>query len=279
VGANVVVGQRVTKWFFTTAARLAFYCSYRDALSRDAMLQAGLDSARHGRVYPDLAFGLPAPPEISGAAKTVGVGVMAYYGGNDDRRHADEIHAAYVEKMKRFVQWLADSGHKIRLFGGDNRFDDAVVAEVLADLRGYRPDLEPTWAAAEPITTMRELMEQVAPVDTVVAIRYHNVLCALKLSKPTVSIGYAAKHDVMMADMGLAEFCQSARSLDVDRLIEQFKELEARSPQLRQAMLERNAEKTRSLDDQFAVLSTLLFQQGQPARAAATREPAPEGAR
>jgi polysaccharide pyruvyl transferase WcaK-like protein len=280
VGANVVVGQRLTKWFFTTAARLAFYCSYRDALSRDAMLQAGLDSARHGRVYPDLAFGLPAPPEVPGTGQTVGVGVMAYYGGsgNDDRQHADEIHAAYVEKMKRFVRWLADSGHKIRLFGGDNRFDDRVVEEVLADLRAYRPDLEPMWAAAEPITTMRELMEQVAPVGTVVATRYHNVLCALKLSKPTVSIGYAAKHDVMMADMGLAEFCQSARSLDVDRLIEQFKELESRAPQLRQAMLERNAEKTRSINDQFGVLSTLLFQEGQPARAVA-QEPAPEGIR
>ena len=35
-----------------------------------------------------------------------------------------------------------------------------------------------------------------------------------------------------MAEMGLAEFCQSARSLDVDRLIEQFTELESRSAQL-----------------------------------------------
>ena len=35
-----------------------------------------------------------------------------------------------------------------------------------------------------------------------------------------------------MADMGLAEFCQFASSLDVDRLIEQFTELESRSAQL-----------------------------------------------
>ena len=45
---------------------------------------------------------------------------MAYHGTNDDREQADEIHAAYVEKMKRFVRWLVDSGHRIRLFGGDN---------------------------------------------------------------------------------------------------------------------------------------------------------------
>ncbi len=259
VGASVV-SQRLTKWLFKTAARLAFYCSYRDEVSRDAMRQAGLDVSE-ARVYPDLAFGLPVPAEAPGAAQTVGVGVMAYYGGNstEDRRHAEEIHAAYVEKMKRFVRWLADSGYQIRLFGGDNRFDDRVAEQILADLREHRPGLEPVCAAAEPVTSMRELAREMAPVGTVVATRFHNVLCALKLSKPTISIGYAPKHDLMMADMGMSEFCQSARSLDVDRLIEQFTELEKRSAQLRKVMAERNEEKVRRLGQQFALLTALLF--------------------
>ncbi len=29
--------------------------------------------------------------------------------------------------------------------------------------------------------------------DIIVASRFHNVVCALKLSKPTISIGYEAK--------------------------------------------------------------------------------------
>lgn len=66
---------------------------------------------RHDHVYPDLAFALPVPPVGRGDPLTVGVGVMAYYGTNDDRKQADEIHASYIEKMKRFVRWLADSGH------------------------------------------------------------------------------------------------------------------------------------------------------------------------
>ena len=104
-----------------------------------------------------------------------------------------------------------------------------MVQEILADLRAHRPDLEPMWVVAEPVTSLAELMQQMAPVGTVVAIRYHNVLCALKLCKPTISLGYARKHDLLMADMGLSEFCQFAKSLDVDRLIEQFTELESRS--------------------------------------------------
>jgi polysaccharide pyruvyl transferase WcaK-like protein len=277
VGANVI-SQRLTKWLFASAARLAFYRSYRDTLSHDAIRRAGVDTT-HDHVYPDLAFALPTPPDGPSAALTVGVGVMAYYGGNDDRRRADEIHASYVEKMKCFVRWLADSGHRIRLFGGDNNFDDSLVQEVLADLRAYRPDLEPMWAVAEPITSMGELMREIAPVGTVVATRYHNVLCALKLSKPTLSIGYAAKHDVLMADMGLSEFCQSARSLDVGRLIKQFTELENRSAELRRTMAERNTAKARDLDHQFALLSTLLFPSGEPARGAAEPRSAAGGIR
>jgi polysaccharide pyruvyl transferase WcaK-like protein len=259
VGASVV-DQRLTRWLFTNAARLAFYCSYRDEVSRDAMREAGLDVSE-ARIYPDLAFGLPAPPEAEGAEQTVGVGVMAYYGGNssEDRRQADEIHAAYVEKMKRFVFWLADSGYQIRLFGGDNRFDDRVAEQILAALAEHRPGLEQMYAVAEPVTSMQELMREMTPVGTVVATRFHNVLCALKLSKPTISIGYASKHDRMMADMGLSEFCQPARSLDVDRLIEQFTELQKRSAELRKAMAERNEEKVRRLGQQFALLNTLLF--------------------
>jgi polysaccharide pyruvyl transferase WcaK-like protein len=274
VGASVL-SQRLTKLFFTSAAKLAFYRSYRDTGSYDAMQRAGID-VTHDHVYPDLAFALPVPPVGPGDPQTVGVGVMAYYGTNDDRRQADEIHVAYVKKMKRFVRWLADSGYRIRLFGGDNLWDDGIVEEILSDLRAHRPDLEPMWAIADPVTSLDELMREMAPVGTIVAIRYHNVLCALKLGKPTLSLSYARKHDLLMTDMGLSEFCQFANTFDVDRLIEQFTVLQARSSQLSAAMAERNAEKARLLEQQFASLSGLLFPTDRVAGSPAVRKPAHE---
>jgi polysaccharide pyruvyl transferase WcaK-like protein len=277
VGASVL-SQRLTKLFFTSAAKLAFYRSYRDAGSFEAMRRAGID-VTHDRVYPDLAFALPVPAVGPGDPLTVGVGVMDYHGTNDDRAQADEIHASYLEQMKRFVRWLADSGHRIRLFGGDNLWDDTVIEEILADLRAHRPDLEPMWAVAEPVTSLEELMREMAPVGTVVAIRYHNVLSALKLCKPTLSISYAKKHDLLMQGMGLGEFCQFANTLDVDRLIEQFEELKSRSDQLTGTMAERNAEKAQLLEQQFAVLSALLFAAGPQSRTAAGAEPAREAVR
>jgi len=96
-------------------------------------------------------------------------------------------------------------------------------------------------------------------VNSVIAMRYHNLICALKLCKPTVSIGYSPKHDVLMAGMGLERYCQSVDTLDMARLKVQFEELEGRSAELRHYMQERNAENVVQLNEQFAKLSTVLF--------------------
>jgi polysaccharide pyruvyl transferase WcaK-like protein len=94
VGATIIQ-QRATRWLFNSAARLAYYRSYRDTFSRDAMSQRGLNTSKDP-VYPDLVFGIPAPPYDPGDPQTVGIGVMAYYGTNDDRGSSDEIHIAYM---------------------------------------------------------------------------------------------------------------------------------------------------------------------------------------
>jgi polysaccharide pyruvyl transferase WcaK-like protein len=274
VGANVI-GKRMTRWLSTTSARLAFYRSYRDVLSQEAMQQRGLDAAKDP-VFPDLVFALPTPPHGAGDPQTVGVGVMAYYGSNDDRADADKIHARYMETMKGFVRWLIDNDYRIRLFAGDNRHDDSVVQEILADLRSNRPHLESAWAVGNPVTSLTDLMREIAPVGSVVAIRYHNVISALKLSKPTLSLSYATKHDVLMAGVGLSEFCLPARTVDLDQLKERFTQLQARSAELRAAVSERNATTMGQADRQFALLSALLLPGSIPApRAAAEREPAP----
>jgi polysaccharide pyruvyl transferase WcaK-like protein len=232
----------------------------------------GLDTSGDA-VYPDLAFSLPTPSGGRAAMGSVGVGVMDYSGGNDDRQQAEEIHATYVEKIKCFILWLVDNGRSVRLFTGDVH-DERVVHEILTALREQRPELSQSRIIAEPVSSLDELMSQMASVDTVVATRYHNVICALKLAKPTLSIGYGAKFDAIMTEMGLAEFCQSAKSLDVSRLIEQFIELEDRSKQLRQTMIERNSENRRLLSHQFATLSAILFPAAEQTDTSAEAQPA-----
>jgi polysaccharide pyruvyl transferase WcaK-like protein len=164
---------------------------------------------------------------------------------------------------------LLDNGRPVRLFTTDVH-DEPVMREVIRDMRERRPELDPSQIIAQPASSLDELMRHLASVDTVVASRFHNVLCALKLAKPTVSVGYAAKFEALMTEMGLAEFCQPARSLNLDRLVEQFTELESRSAELRHTMMERTAENAQLLDRQFATLSALLFGVAEPLGNAAT---------
>jgi polysaccharide pyruvyl transferase WcaK-like protein len=269
VGANVA-RERLTRWLFGAAGRLAFYRSYRDTLTRDAMRAQGVNTSRD-QVYPDIAFALPAPSAGPGDPRTVGIGVMDYHGTDgDDPGRGEEIRSAYVSKMKRFTRWLVDNDRRVRLFIGDtHNADESVVAEILADIRAYRPELDPDWVVAEPVTTFADLMRAMDQVSTVIATRYHNVICAIMLAKPTISIGYGEKNAVLMAGTGLADYCQSIGSLDVDRLIEQFTDLESHAAELRETIAAGNQAKAPLIERQFAELSAVLFPAATPAPAPA----------
>lgn len=256
VGADLIK-LPLSRWLVTSAAGFTRYCSFRDEMSLEAMAAMGVDVSG-SRVYPDLAFALPTPPDAPTGRRTVGVGVMSYHGGNGDRDRAEEIYQNYVGALKRFVRWLVDHDHQVRLFIGDLG-DQPVVDEILADIGQTRGEAGADRVSAEPMVTLSDLTRQIATVDTVVATRYHNVLCALKAAKPTVSIGYAAKNDVLMAQMGLGDFCQSARSVDFDRLVEQFTALESRRDQLSATIADRNARNRELLAEQFDRLATTVF--------------------
>ncbi|MCX4420190.1 polysaccharide pyruvyl transferase family protein [Streptomyces mirabilis] len=257
VGA-ATIGNRPTRALVRWSGRLAAYRSYRDAQSRDAMRAMGVDTARD-EVYPDLAFALPTP-RASGPDKLsvpsappgpVCVGVMDFHGGNDDRARAEEIYRRYLDGTIRFVRTLAEEGRPVRLLTGD-QCDATVVAAILDAVDS------PLVTAAEP-SSLADLMKEMAAADTVVAIRYHNLICALKTGTPVLALCYAAKSDSLMAEMGLGAYCHPAREVDADRLLEQFRELEKRSAELRQTLTERNLAAARRLEHQFNSLTTTLF--------------------
>ncbi|EKX64075.1 hypothetical protein Sipo8835_10515 [Streptomyces ipomoeae] len=269
VGA-ATIGNRPTRALVRWSARLAAYRSYRDAQSRDAMRAMGVDTARD-EVYPDLAFALPTPEASrshtgtpSGSPGTVCVGVMDFHGGNDDRARAEEIHRRYLDGTIRFVRALVEEGRPVRLLTGD-ACDASVVAAILDAVDS------PLVTAAEP-SSLADLMKEMAAADSVVAVRYHNLICALKTGTPVLALSYAAKSDALMDRMGLGAFCHPAREVDADRLLAQFRELEQRSAELRRTLTERNLVAARQLEQQFTELTAVLFPTTDHARAHARQE-------
>ena len=102
--------------------------------------------------------------------------------------------------MTEFVRWLVDDGREVRLLVGDEV--DETVAERIVDEVGsgrvvHRGDVHDGRSAAQDRAGRRGGGDPVP-----------QRVCAVKLAKPTVSIGYAAKSDAIMAEMGLGEFCQ-----------------------------------------------------------------------
>jgi len=256
VGATTIK-PRPTRWLRNGAAHLAYYRSYRDRISWDVMQQSGT-FARSDPVYTDLVFSLPVPQSSAGDPRLVGVGIMSYFGAGDDRRDGQRIHHDYIEAMTQFLCWLLDNDYRVRLLSGDDSKDDSVIASVMADLLTRRPGLAPGDVVANPVSSLGDLLEEIEPVGSVIGARFHNVVSGLRLSKPTISVGYSLKHDALMEDMGVPEFALSARSVTGPQLIDVFTELRSRSSEVR-ALLETNLRyKQRGLEEQFQDLAVLI---------------------
>jgi polysaccharide pyruvyl transferase WcaK-like protein len=102
-------------------------------------------------------------------------------------------------------------------------------------------------------------MSEMAVAEVVVASRFHNLICALKLGKPTVSLGYAGKNARLLSDFGLGEFSQVIDSFDVDLLVDQIAEVKRRRATLERHFNETLRRYDEQLSEQFRRLSVELL--------------------
>lgn len=229
IGAGPI-GNRLSRFLMVSGARLAHFRSYRDQISKDFMTEAGVDTSQDC-VTPDLVFRMPTPDRpvnsaVGGGERlTIGVGVMGYRGWyGDDAGGA--VFANYMEKLARFIRCLTASGHDVRLLVGDSGDDHVAIETLLASVKDDPP--EGAAMAVEPIASLHDLMRQIAQTDIVVATRFHNIVGALKMGKPTISLGYARKNDALMGEMGLAAYAHHVEHFDVGTLIRQVADLATR---------------------------------------------------
>lgn len=227
IGAGPISGSMSAR-LLLGAASMASYRSYRDEISKEFMIERRVH-ARGDPVVADIAF-LLAPPEgrlrahSINARKTIGIGLMSYRGWEHASPDGAQTISVYLDKIVQFSCWLLDNGYRIRFLIGEYT-DAPVVEEAVKRIRLTRTFVEGEDFAAEPTLTLEALMEQMAETEVVVATRYHNIVAALLMHKPALSISYARKNGALLADAGLAEFQQGIETLNVDLLIDQFRKL------------------------------------------------------
>ncbi len=217
IGAGPV-NHPLSRRFLCWASTLAAFRSYRDQVSHDFMKQLGVSPAGDF-VSADIAFALPTvPDEIEDSShQCVGLGVMSYRGWKKNGRDGDAVYADYVAKMTTLARRLLGGGRQVRLLIGD-KGDMEAAHDILEQL----PAAEADKVTFEPSASLHDLMQQIAKTDVVIASRYHNIVCALAMGRPAISLAYASKNDALLHDTGLAAFCHRIDSFDPETILSQI---------------------------------------------------------
>lgn len=213
----------ISRWFMKSAARMCHYRSYRDRHSKEFMLRNGSKVEGDG-VFPDLAFRLPIAADDrdpDGQNITVGLGVMNYTGWSRNGAEGYTICRNYFSKLTTFATWLLEQGYRIRLLTGDS-IDETAVQQFLHRLGPAMSDTRRERISVEPTRSLHELMRQIGMTDIVVGTRFHNIVCAMKMQRPVISLSYAAKNEALLADTGLHGFSQHVETFDLEVLKRQF---------------------------------------------------------
>ncbi len=246
----------VTRWFIRAALSLAEYRSYRDSYSKHFLEGIGF-KADNDYLYPDLAFSLPRAlfPECNshGRPRTViGVGVKDYYGKLGlPQRGGEAKYRAFIEKLGTFVTWLLKNRYSVRLLIGDTLYDNEVKRDLIEVLRnrGFTND---DWdLISESISSVENVLSELASTDIVVSARFHNILLALMLNRTAVSLSYHEKFASLMSGVGLAEYCHDIDDLDVDALTGHIVRLEKEAENLRPHIKQKVEEYRIALDEQY----------------------------
>jgi len=218
IGAEYAV-NRLTRRLNVATVKRAAHVSYRDLASAAAMARAGARAPE--AIAPDLVFAHPVSKLTAPEPGRLVVGVMAYYGPADDPVRGAAVRRTYVATMAEALARLTDGGDQVVLVGGDG-VDVDVAHEIRAAVFAQRPRLRARAVVVREFTTFTELTEEMMGAEVVVASRFHNLICALRLARPTVSVGYARKNRHLMQALSLDEYCQEIGQLDGDLLVTQI---------------------------------------------------------
>jgi polysaccharide pyruvyl transferase WcaK-like protein len=256
VGAGPIYSTR-GRWLVKSILSLADFRSYRDHSTLQYLASIGF-RAENDRVYPDLAFSLPEaaiPNRDTGKRRrsVVGLGIMPYAGKYSVANPTDKTYLAYLENLVLLVKWLLGRGYDVRLLIGDIG-DTEAIREFGDLLKGRISACDEEHIIDEPISSVENLLSQIAATDLVVATRFHNVLLSLFCNKPVISISFHHKCEALMSAMGLSEYCLNINDLSAAQLIERFCDLEANCEKIKSSISEKARKFRAALDQQYEII-------------------------
>jgi polysaccharide pyruvyl transferase WcaK-like protein len=236
--ASVGVGpvrSPLSRFLLRRAARLAAYRSYRDVGSLEAAARIGLKGEQV--IAPDLAHSLhfvrphrePPPPS---APLVVGINPMPYF----DERYWPEsdarVYASYIDALAEFAVWLRRRNYEVRFFPTQLRADPPIIEDIRDRMRTSAAGLVGPVPANPMVGSFEDLVALLAEVDLVVATRFHGIVLAHLMGKPTIGIAYRRSTRDLLKDLGLAEFVLDVSEITPQGLAARLKMLEAQRAEI-----------------------------------------------
>lgn len=257
VGAGPVLNP-MSRWFIKLALSMADYRSYRNDYSKKYLERIGF-KANMDPIYPDLAFSLPITMMENSINRNsdklvIGVGVKDYYGKDAMQQDRDSIYKLYVDKTGYFIIWLYENGYTVRLLVGDTLYDNNVKEDIKYNILNKGVDYNNGNIIDEPIHSVGQIVTQISKTDVVVSPRFHNIILALMLNKPVISLSYHDKFSSLMADQELEEYCLNLDDLNIDRLIEMFTKLMDNAENIKHRIQLKAEENRLSLEKQYKLI-------------------------
>jgi polysaccharide pyruvyl transferase WcaK-like protein len=257
VGVGPLYGS-IGRFLVKKALRLADFRSYRDSSSIQYLKSTGFTST-NDRLYPDLVFSLPeatiphSRTEIRRRRPIVGIGLMEYAGRYSVETPSTSTYQNYLEAFLILVDWLLAQGYDVRLLIGD--LCDQQVTQDFQDLLRKRLSFyDESRILDEPISSVEQLLDQIAGTELVIATRFHNALLSLLCNKPVIAVSFHHKCASLMNSIGLEEYCLDINNLKGDDLIEKVLSAEANADGIK-ALLESRADLFRqALDEQYELI-------------------------
>jgi polysaccharide pyruvyl transferase WcaK-like protein len=208
--------------FFRTALSSATYRSFRDAMSRDRAVTWGVP-AENDKVYPDIVFCLPSRMNAPPSRTEVAVGIMNYTGHKRGARAREQEADRYVGSQVALVERLLDSGRAVRLITGAP-WDRPALGEVLRRLGPKAAHEALTVSTSSHLDT---LIKELTASQLVISSRYHNLVAAAMAGRPTISLGYSAKHAELQRALGSGDCINDVANFEVSDIMDQVAMLES----------------------------------------------------
>ncbi len=253
----------VSRWFIKRTLSMADYISYRDGVSKQYIDSIGFktkgDVVSHDLVFSMPGFLLPESNNRDRQRRVIGVGLIDYHGqGSSLINRGEDVYNDYLNKVGSFISWLIENKFIVRVLIGDVICDSPVRQDLmeLLEKRGLKYD--DGQIINEPSDSVEQLLFQLANSDIVISPRFHNIVLALMLNKPVISLSYNVKFEALMEGLGLKEYCFPLDKLEVSRLIEQFIKLNNNADDLKPYIKMKTEEYKKALEEQYALIFNMV---------------------